>query len=98
MSWWPALAGLALAGFIALDTSSGSELAAVFAASGFVYLGAAVFRKPTAAWPVFLAMVIVITPAKIGTLPFDATWIFLGLGFCLLGMSCCMERHICSAN
>ncbi|HZO56287.1 MAG TPA: hypothetical protein VFB63_26510, partial [Bryobacteraceae bacterium] len=55
LSWWPALAGIGLAGFIASDMSHGSELAPVLAASGFVYLGAAALRKPSAAWPLFFA-------------------------------------------
>ena len=29
LSWWPTLAGVALAGFVAYDTSSGSELAPI---------------------------------------------------------------------
>jgi hypothetical protein len=79
LSWWPTLAGVALAGFIALGTSSGSELAPILAASGLVYLGAAALRKPAAAWPLFFLTFVVITAARIGVANFDATWVFLGL-------------------
>lgn len=67
------------AGFIALDMPSGGELTAILAASGLVYLGAAVLCKPSAAWPLFFGTFVVITAGKIGILTFDATWIFLGL-------------------
>jgi hypothetical protein len=82
---WPTMAGVGLAGFIALDTSSGSELAPILAASGLVYLGAAALRKPSAAWPLFFGTVVVITAAKIGVAPFDATWVFLGLAALFVG-------------
>jgi hypothetical protein len=72
LSWWPTLAGIALAGFIARDTSSASALAPILAASGFVYLGAAALRKPSAAWPLFFGT-FVVTAARIGVANVDAT-------------------------
>jgi hypothetical protein len=79
LSWWPTLAGIGLASFIALDISNGSELASILAASGLVYLGAAALRKRSAAWPLFFGTFVVITAARIGVATFDATWILLGL-------------------
>jgi hypothetical protein len=83
--WWPSLLGIALAGFIALDTLSGSELAPILAASGLVYLGAAALRRPSAAWPLFLGTFVVITVARLGVPSFDATWVFLGLAVLFVG-------------
>jgi hypothetical protein len=85
LNWWPTAAGIGLAGFIALDTSSGRELAPILAASGLVYLGAAALRKPSAAWPLFFGTFVVITATKIGVAPFDATWVFLGLAALFVG-------------
>jgi hypothetical protein len=85
LSWWPTLAGIALAGFVALDTSSCSELAPILAASGLVYLGAAAFRKPSAAWPLFFGTFVVIAATKIWLATFDATWVFLGLAVLFAG-------------
>jgi hypothetical protein len=85
LSRWPTLAGIGLAGFVALDTSSGSELAPILAASGLVYLGAAAFRKPSAAWPLFFGTFVVITASRIGVATFDATWVFLGLAVLFAG-------------
>jgi hypothetical protein len=79
LKWWPALAGIGLAVFIALDMSSGSRLAAVLAAAGLVYLGAAALRKPSAAWPLFFGTFLLITANKVRLIAIDATWIFLGL-------------------
>lgn len=79
VSWWPSLAGLGLAVFIALDMSSGSELAPVLAASGLVYVGAAALKNPSTAWPLFFGTFGVITAAKFGIATIDPTWIFLGL-------------------
>jgi hypothetical protein len=81
--WWPTLAGIAFAGFVALDLFRGREhggdLAPIVAASGLVYLAAAATRKPTAAWWMFFASVLVIAAAKIGWVDVDATWILLAL-------------------
>ena len=85
LSWWPTLLGVALAGFIALDAPSGSEMAPILAASGLVYLGAAVLRKPSAAWPLFLGTVVVIVATRIGVVSFDATWVFLVIAVLFTG-------------
>jgi hypothetical protein len=77
LQWWPTLAGVALAAFIALGTSSGRELASILAASGFVYLGAAALQKPSAAWPLFFGTFVVIAVNRTGLSALDATWIFL---------------------
>jgi hypothetical protein len=79
LQWWPTVAAIALAGFVASDISGGSELAPILAASGLVYLGAAALRKPAMAWPVFLVTFVVITAASAGLTGFDATWALLGL-------------------
>ncbi len=79
LKWWPILAGIALAGFVARDMSSGSDLAPILAASGLVYLGAAALQKPSAAWPLFFGTFVAITATSVGVVPFDATWVFLGL-------------------
>jgi hypothetical protein len=84
LNWWPTLAAVGVASYIALDTA-GSELAAVLAASGFVYLGAAALRKPSAAWPLFLGTFVVIAANRFGVVPLDATWILIGLAAVLLG-------------
>jgi hypothetical protein len=85
LSWWPTLAGIALAAFISLDMSSGSKLAPVLVASGFVYLGAAALRKPRAAWPLFFGTFVVIAGTRTGIITFDATWVFLSLAALLVG-------------
>jgi hypothetical protein len=83
--WWPTLGGIALAGFIALDAWSGSELAPILAASGLVYVGAAALGKPSAAWPLFLGTFLVIAAARIGVAHVNATWVFLGLAVVFVG-------------
>lgn len=85
VSWWPTLAGIALAGFVASNMSTGSELAPILAASGLVYLGAAALQRPSAAWPLFFGTFVVITAGRIGTANFDATWVFLGLAVLFAG-------------
>jgi hypothetical protein len=79
LRWWPSLAGAALAAFVALGMSRGSELAPILAASGLVYLGAAALNRPAAAWPLFLLTFVAITATKVGFVAFDVTWVFLGL-------------------
>jgi hypothetical protein len=79
LKWWPAVAGAALAAFVALPGSAGGESASILAASGFVYLGAAALRKPSVAWPLFFVTFVVITAGRIGIIPIDPTWIILGL-------------------
>jgi hypothetical protein len=83
LQWWPTLAGVGLAVFIALGTSSGRELASILAASGFVYLGAAALRKPSAAWPLFFGAFVVIAVNRTGLSAIDATWVFLLLAVLL---------------
>lgn len=81
LQWWPSLAALAFAGFVAIDVfrgeEHGGELASIVAASGLVYLAAAALHQPVIAWPVFFASVLVITAAKLGWIGFDATWVLL---------------------
>jgi hypothetical protein len=80
--WWPTLAAIAFAAFVALDLFRGHEhggdLAPVIAASGLVYLAAAALRQPSTAWLVFFLSVGVITAAKLGWTGLDATWLLLG--------------------
>jgi hypothetical protein len=81
IQWWPAAIGLAFAAFVSLDLLNGSEhgtdLAAIVVASGLVYLAAAALEIPWVSWPVFLLSVAVITVARFGLIPFDATWAML---------------------
>jgi hypothetical protein len=72
--WWPSLLGAAFATFVAYDLAQGRDLAPVVAASGFVYLGAAAFQKPSWAWPLFIVTFIVIAVARAGFAPYDPTW------------------------
>jgi hypothetical protein len=85
LQWWPTLAAIVLAGLVALDMPSGSQLAAILAASGLVYLGAAALRKPSSAWPLFLGTFVVVTATKFGLITTDATWVFLGLAALFVG-------------
>jgi hypothetical protein len=78
---WPALAGIAFAGLVAVGMASGVEQAPVLAAAAMVYIGSAALQKPGAAWPLFFGSVVVITIAKI--VGFDATLIVLGCGVAL---------------
>ncbi|MBP2236999.1 hypothetical protein J2Z31_003513 [Sinorhizobium kostiense] len=81
IQWWPAAVGLAFAAFVSIDLLNGSEhgtdLAAIVVASGLVYLAAAALEIPWVSWPVFLLSVVVITVARFGLIPFDATWAML---------------------
>jgi hypothetical protein len=79
LQYWPTLAGIALAAFVAYDMARGSELASILAASGLVYLAAAALGKPSAAWPLFLMTFIVITADSAGWIDVDATWVLLVL-------------------
>lgn len=83
LQWWPTLAGIGFAAFVALDmfrgSEHGSDLGSIVAAAGLVYLAAAALQKPSTAWPVFFMSVVVITAAKVGLIDFDATWVLLGL-------------------
>lgn len=82
---WPALAAIGLAGLVAFDLSSGSKLAAILAASGLVYLGAAALQKPSAAWPMFLVSFVVISADSAGWLTYDATWVLLAIAGLFFG-------------
>ncbi|RVE79097.1 MULTISPECIES: hypothetical protein [Sinorhizobium] len=81
IQWWPAAIGLAFAAFVSIDLLNGSEhgtdLAAIVVASGLVYLAAAALELPWVSWPAFLLSVVVITVARFGLIPFDATWAML---------------------
>ncbi len=85
MRLWPALAGAALAGFVAFGMSDGADQAPILAASGFVYLGAAALQRPSAAWPLFFGTFVVIGLSRSGLVDLDPTWILLGLSALLLG-------------
>lgn len=88
IQWWPALAGIAFAAFVAyemfLGGEGGSDLGPVVAASGLGYLAAAAFQKPVVAWHAFFACVVVITLVNIGWIGVDATWLLLGLAALLV--------------
>ncbi|MDX0986532.1 hypothetical protein GOL22_31380 [Sinorhizobium medicae] len=81
IQWWPAAIGLAFAASVSIDLLNGSEhgtdLAAIVVASGLVYLAAAALELPWVSWPAFLLSVVVITVARFGLIPFDATWAML---------------------
>lgn len=81
---WPILVGLGFAAFIAVSLDSGVELSKVLAASAVVYLGAAAFKRRSAAWPVFLATFVIIGAATFVDLSFDPAWAVLALGLLLL--------------
>ena len=85
--WWPTLAGITFAVFVALDLfrgeEHGSELASIVAASGLVYLAAAALQKPSTSWLMFFVSVLVITAAKTGWVGVDATWILLAFSVLL---------------
>jgi hypothetical protein len=89
LQWWPTLAAIAFAAFVAFDivrgSESGADLAAVLAASGLVYLAAAALQKPASAWPVFIISVVVITAGRMGLIGFDPTWALIGLAGLFLG-------------
>lgn len=74
----PALAGLAVAAMSAYGIASGAEVAAVVAASGFVYIAAAAAGRPTAAWPAFGVAFVLITLEKLVPAA-EATWTMLGV-------------------
>lgn len=89
LQWWPTLAGIGFAAFVAFDmfrgAEHGAELASIVAASGLVYLAAAALEKPSTAWPVFFVSVVVITVAKVRLIDFDATWMLFGLAAVFVG-------------
>jgi hypothetical protein len=81
---WPALAGIAFAALAAVGMASGVEQAPVLAAAALVYIGSAALQRPAAAWPLFLASVVLITVAKLLGDPFDGTLVVLGCGLALM--------------
>lgn len=89
MQWWPSLAGVGFAAFVAFDlfrdNQNGADFAPIVAASGLVYLAAAALGKPSAAWPLFFLSVLVITAAEIGWIQFDPTWGLIGLAAAFFG-------------
>lgn len=97
LQWWPALAGIGFAAFVAFDLFSGKEhggeLASIVAASGLVYLAAAALEKPSASWLVFFGSVVVITVAKMGLVGVDATWLLLGIAAAFLGYGLAHGAH-----
>jgi hypothetical protein len=62
---WPALAGLAIAAMSAYGIATGADVAAVVAASGFVYIAAAALGRPAAAWPAFGVAFVLIVVEKL---------------------------------
>jgi hypothetical protein len=88
LQWWPSLAAIAFAAFVALGLFSGEEggadLAPIVAASGLVYLAAAALEKPIVAWIAFFVSVAIITLARQGVVDIDATWFQLALAALLL--------------
>jgi hypothetical protein len=82
---WPAVAGLGFAALVAYGMTSGLEMAAVLAASAVVYIGCAAIGKQRAAWPMFLATVVIITVMRVLDVSFDPAWAVLGAGILLGG-------------
>jgi hypothetical protein len=81
---WPTLVAIGFVVWTALDLSEGVDLAPVVAAAAIVYLGAAALRRPSAAWPGFLAaLLIVVVAEELGSAD-AATWVLLGLAVPLL--------------
>jgi hypothetical protein len=79
--WWPAAAGVAMAGFAGLDIADGGVgLAPVLAASAVIYLGAAALGRPGASWPIFFGAFLVLALADDA-----AIWVLLGAGALLAG-------------
>ncbi len=71
--YWPALAGLAVAVASAYGIASGADVAAVVAASGFVYVAAAAIGHRVAAWPAFGVSFVLIALEKLVPAA-DPTW------------------------
>jgi hypothetical protein len=79
--WWPAAAGVVMAGFAGVDIADGGvELAPLLAASAVIYLGAAALGRPGASWPLFFGAVAVLALADDA-----ATWVLVGAGALLAG-------------
>jgi hypothetical protein len=80
--WWPAAAGVAMAGFAGLDIAEdgGVGLAPVIAASAVIYLGAAALGRRGASWPLFFGAFAVLSLAGEA-----ATWVLIGVAVLLAG-------------
>jgi hypothetical protein len=80
--WWPAAAGVAMAGFAGFDIADdgGVGLAPVLAASAVIYLGAAALGRRGASWPLFLGAFAVLAVAGEA-----ATWVLVGVAVLLAG-------------
>ena len=87
---WPVLAGALVGGATAYG-ASGSDVAPVVAASGFVYLTAAALGRRGAAWPAFLVTFVLIGIAKAVDV-FDPTIAMLGLAIVLAGIGFAQNR------
>ena len=82
---WPTVAALGMTVLIVLDLSTGSDLAPVLAASGFVYLGAAALKEPATAWPLFWGILLAILATERLVADSAATWVVLGLACLFVG-------------
>lgn len=80
--YWPALAGLAIAAMSAYGIASGADVAAVVAASGFVYIAAAAVGHRAAAWPAFGVSFLLIVLEKVVPAA-DPIWVMTGLAVVL---------------
>ena len=80
--WWPAAAGVAMAGFAGFDIADdgGVGLAPVLAASAVIYLGAAALGRRGASWPLFFGAFAVLAVAGEA-----ATWVLVGVAVLLAG-------------
>jgi hypothetical protein len=89
---WPTVAGVALAALTGIGLASGVDLAPIVAASGLVYLGAAVLERPVAAWHVFLGTFVVLTVTKVAGADAAATWVLLGIAALFAGYGLIRRR------
>lgn len=92
---WPTPAGVAFAAFLVFTSGADVDLAYVIATAALIYVGAAAFRKPVAAWPVFLATFAIIAVSDATKIGAEATtWILLGLGIPLAGYGLLRGAHL----
>lgn len=82
---WPTWVAIIAVVLITFDGTEGADEAPALAAAAFAYLGAATFRKPSAAWTLFFGALVVIfaMEAAFGD-DVDPTWMLLGLSVPLL--------------
>jgi hypothetical protein len=76
---WPILLGIGLAVLVGLDLGDGADLAQTLPAMALVYLAAAALRRPSAAWPLAAAAVLVILATEAVAGDRVATWVLIGL-------------------